>query len=354
MSWVFDMTIQQTVGPRFVSMLVVLILGLSSNLSRPDAAMAQGSEPSQVGTSMANFLKIGVGARAAGMGNAFVAVADDASTLYWNPGGIAMLEQGEISIGTTNWVLDTRLYFFGGTLDLGNVGVLGLSVNRFDSGDIEETTVYQPDGTGRTFNASNMAVGLTYSRQMTDRFGAGITIKYVSESLDRTNASAIAIDVGSLFVTDFLNNMRIGFNLSNLGSQMRLTGSDLLIQVPQDLGTKFVPADMATETWDLPLLFRFGIATDVFSGSMQRLTVAADVLDSRDYRYRIHTGGEWSFREILFLRGGYKFNYDDGNLSLGAGLQLPDLDGFGVRFDYSYESLEFLEDVQRISLRLTY
>lgn len=332
----------------------VLLCLLIMSGTMPNVGHAQGSEPNQVGTSAANFLKIGVGARAASMGNAFVAMANDATTLYWNPAGIGMLDGNEITINATEWLIDTRLYFFGGTLDMGGLGILGLSVNRFDSGDIEETTVYEPDGTGRIFSASNMAIGLTYARRMTDRFSAGITVKYVSESLDRTTSSAIAIDVGSLFVTDFLNNMRIGFNLSNLGSQMRLAGSDLLIQVPQDPGSKFVPADLATEAWDLPLLFRFGVATEVLDMPMQRLTVSADVLDSRDYQYRIHTGGEWAFREMFFLRGGYKFNYADGNLSLGAGVQIPDFEGFGLRVDYSFESMEFLEDVQRISLRLSY
>ena len=328
-----------------------LVLGLGA---QPQSVQAQGSEPNQLGTSTANFLKIGVGARASAMGNAFVAMADDATTLYWNPSGIAMMEGSEVTMTVTNWLLDTRLYFFGGTLDLGNIGVLGLSINHFHSGDIEETTVYEPDGTGRIFSASNMAVGLSYARRLSDRFSAGFTVKYVTETLDRTSSNAIAIDVGSLFVTDFLNSMRIGFNLSNLGSQMRLGGSDLLVQVPGEGGTNYVPADLATEAWDLPLLFRFGVATEVFDTQMQRLTVSGELLDSRDHQYRVHSGGEWAFRETLFLRGGYKFNYADGGFSFGAGVQVPDIEGIGLRIDYAFESLEFLEDVQRISLRLIY
>lgn len=337
-----------------IPLIMVVMTGLVLGLGvPPQAAHAQGSDPNQLGTSTANFLKIGVGARASSMGNAFVAMADDATSLYWNPAGIGMMDGPEVTMTVTNWLLDTRLYFFGGTLDLGNMGVLGLSINHFHSGDIDETTVYEPDGTGRVFSASNMAVGLTYARRLSNRFSAGFTVKYVSETLDRTSSNAIAVDVGSLFVTDFLNSMRIGFNLSNLGSQMRLSGSDLLVQVPGESGN-YVPADLTTEAWDLPLLFRFGVATEVFDYEMQRLTVSAELLDSRDHQYRVHTGGEWSFREMLFLRGGYKFNYADSGISLGAGVQVPDIEGIGLRIDYAFESLEFLEDVQRISLRLVY
>src|SRR5690625_7970572 len=98
--------------------------------------------------------------------------------------------------------------------------------------------------------------------------------------------------------------MRIGFNLSNLGSQMRLSGSDLLVQVPGESGN-YVPADLTTEAWDLPLLFRFGVATEVFDYEMQRLTVSAELLVSRDHPSRVHTRREWSCGEIIFLHGGY-------------------------------------------------
>src|SRR5690625_3012830 len=194
-----------------IPLIMVVMTGLVLGLGvPPQAAHAQGSDPNQLGTSTANFLKIGVGARASSMGNAFVAMADDATSLYWNPAGIGMMDGPEVTMTVTNWLLDTRLYFFGGTLDLGNMGVLGhvlgLSINHFHSGDIDETTVYEPDGTGRVFSASNMAVGLTYARRLSNRFSAGFTVKYVSETRDRTSSNAIAVDVGSLSVTDFLNS----------------------------------------------------------------------------------------------------------------------------------------------------
>lgn len=326
--------------------MVILALGHS-------AAFGQETELNQVGTSMANFLKIGVGARATAMGDAYVALANDISSLYWNPGGLSTFEKNEILFQRTNWLLDTRLNFLGMSYNLRNLGVLGFSINSFSSGDIEETTIDYPDGTDRTFSASNVAAGLTYSRRLTDRFFAGFTLKYISEQLDSEKASTVAIDVGSVFVTSFFNDMRIGFALSNLGRRMQLDGSGLTMQYLTDLG-KMSTARLSTEPWDIPLLFRFGIATDIIRSDFLRLTTAAEVMDSRDFVDRIATGGELAIREMVFLRGGYKFKYDEGALTLGGGLKFSTSSGIGFKIDYAYADYGIFDNTQRFSIILMF
>jgi hypothetical protein len=313
-------------------------------------AFGQKAELTQKGTSMANFLKIGVGARASAMGGAYVALSNDVSSLYWNPGGLGMLEKNEALFQITNWIMDTKLYFVGISYKLGSLGILGFHFNSFSSGDIEETTILEPDGTKRTFTASNFAAGLTFSRQLTNRFSAGITLKYISESLDRENAETVAIDVGSVFITNFFNNLRIGFAFCNLGGRMQLQGTDLNFQHLAEPGNKYTRAELGTEPWDIPLLFRFGVATDVIRRDFITLTMSTEVMDSRDFTYRITSGGELAIKNILFLRGGYKFNYDEADLTFGAGFKLSGPSGMGIKLDYAYGNYGVLNNTEKLSI----
>ena len=305
----------------------------------------------QVGTSMANFLKIGVGARALAMGGAYVAACDDISSLYWNPGALDRLERNEMMAQQTTWLVESDLYFLGVSLKLSNWGSVGVSAYYFTSGDIEETTLSQPDGTGRTFSAYDLALGVTYSKMITDRFSTGLTVKMIEESLDREKARSMAIDIGSVFQTGFLNDMKIGMSLSNLGGQMRLEGSDLAIQYSTnpEHPTRVVNANLDTEEWDIPLFFRFGLATDVIDREESRWTVSSEVMDSRDFTHRLSLGTEWAYREMFFLRGGYKFNYDEDSFTVGGGINF-ERGGTQIRLDYAYGDFGVFDNTQRFSL----
>ena len=329
----------------FSLLCLLLFLGHSSYGQTQTAGSIE-----QVGTSMVNFLKIGVGARALAMGGAYVASCDDITALYWNPGALDRLECNEIIVQQTTWLVESDLYFFGACYKLSNWGTIGLSAYYFTSGEIEETTLLQPDGTGRTFSASDLAMGLSYSKRITDRFSSGITLKIIQESLDKEKARTVALDIGSVFETSFLNNLRIGMSLSNLGGQMRLEGSDLSIQYSTnpDHPTRVVNANLATEEWDIPLFFRFGMATDVWTNQQNRLTVSSEAMDSRDYTHRISLGGEYGFQETFFLRGGYKFNYDEDSFTLGGGVNF-NARGTQIRLDYAYGDYGVFDNTQRFS-----
>lgn len=313
-------------------------------------AKAQDSELNQVGTSMANFLKVGVGARATAMGDAYVALSNDASALYWNPGGIGSLVDKEILFQVTDWLQDSKFYFLGVVFPVQGVGVIGASIYSFSSGDIEETTIYEPDGTGRSYTASDISIGLTYSRQITDRFSAGLTVKYISEQLDRETASTVAIDLGSVFVTNILNDLRIGFSLSNLGGRMQLSGTGLNFQYNEEPSTKYSAAQLLTEQWDIPLLFRFGLATDVLKHDLYKLTVSTEIMDSRDFIHRISAGAELSVKDMFFIRSGYRQNYDETKLTFGGGVNFPIPPGIDLSVDYAYGDFGVFDTTQRFSI----
>jgi len=324
----------------------------------PFTLIAQQTE--QIGTSMANFLKIGVGPRAIGMGEAFVALANDASSLYWNPAGIANLEKNEAIFQSTEWVASTNLYFVGLTMPIGNVGTFGASFYSFSSGEMEETTVRQPEGTGRTFSADNLAIGISFARALTDRFSFGITAKYISESLSRENASSFAFDIGSIYVTNFLNDMRIGFALTNLGATMTLSGPDLIVDydVAPDVPTnKTTSASMGTQSWDLPLAFKIGIGTYLFNTEQNSLSIEADLYDSRDYQPRYNVGSEFNIKLIgnqkVSIRAGYKGNYDEESFTFGGGLFL-NLANYDFKFDYAFAKVNRFGNVHRYSISILF
>ena len=135
---------------------------------------------------------------------------------------------------------------------------------------------------------------------------------------------------------------------------MRFDGTDRAVQYLPQPGFKYVPAQLSTESWDIPLLFRFGVATDVWKSSGFRVTVASDVMDSRDYTYRVNLGGEVGYEEMVFLRGGYKINTDEAKMSLGFGVRLPEVQNIGLSFDYAYINFGILESVHRISITVKY
>lgn len=304
----------------------------------------------QIGTSMANFLKIGVGARALAMGDAYIALCEDISALYWNPGALDRMENNQIIVQQTNWLVDTKIYYLGAGYKLKNVGTIGVSAHFFSSGEIEETTLLQPDGTGRTFTAEDFAMGLTFSRMISNRFSTGVTVKIIQESLAKEKASAVAVDIGTVFETNFLNNLRIGMALSNLGGEMKLSGSDLSVQYTTnpDYPTKVIRSNLATESWDIPLYFRFGLATEIMKNDQYHWTVSTEVMDSRDFIHRLAVGSELGFKQMVFLRAGYKFNYDEESFSLGCGLNYQ-VGGTQLKLDYAYGKFGVFDNTQRFS-----
>jgi len=283
------------------------------------------------GTSALNFLKIEVGGRALGMGGAFSPIANDASALYYNPAGIAS-GRTMAMFSHTKWYVGTQLNFAGIVFPIYTYGAIGLWYYGFNSGDIKETTIYNPEGTGRYFQVNDYLMGLSYAKMMTDRLSVGGTFKIVRESILHENATVFAFDFGSLYRTSFLNEMRISFVLSNFGSMAKFEGRDLIVQVP--IG-RLVETEMKTYNWPIPLFFRIGASSDVPIGKT-RLTWAIDVVDSRDAPPHFNLGLEYSLRDIVFLRAGYRAGYDENMFTGGLGVATS-LPGIGkVSVDYAY------------------
>ena len=308
------------------------------------------SQVTKTGTTAAKFLSVGIGPRANAMGGAFSSVVNDASALYWNPAGVADLTQNEAMFTYTSLFkdLDINLNYIAVVIPAEDIGSFGLSVTALDYGEMDVTTELYPEGTGERFSASSYAFGLSYARNITEWFSAGMTVKYITEGIFNSTANGVAFDVGTLFKTPFWG-IKFATIISNYGSKMQMTGEDLLIRYDSDPNSEgnneTVDAYYKTDYFELPLKLQIGISKDLEFFDGQRLTLAIDATHPNDNAESVNIGGELSFIDnVIFLRGGYKALFLDDNqegLTLGAGLNYV-LGVFAFGFDYSYQEFEFL------------
>jgi hypothetical protein len=301
-------------------------------------AACPGFGQAKIATTAAQFLGISVSPRAIGMGGAYVASNSDAASLYWNPGAFAQAGKTQFVFSNTDWLAGTKFRWFGAIVDLDGENAFGVSFTQLDYGEEEVTTEASPEGTGQTWAASDLAIGVSYSRRLTDRFSMGGTIKYVNQSIWNSSANAFTFDLGLLFVTSF-NEMRLGVSMSNFGGDLKLDGRDLLRPLA---GTTSTVGNLKTEAWPMPLLFRVGVAMDVVRSDEFKVTLAADALRPSDNDETLNAGTEISWNDVVFLRGGYKslFGKDqEEGFGLGAGLKYK-AEGIG-QFEVNYAFNKF-------------
>jgi len=327
-----------------------LLVGLGLNL------FASVFGQSKVGTTSAPFLGISIGPRAAAMGGAFTGVSDDATALYYNPGGISRAGTMNLILSHTDWLLGTRLNWLGFVLNLDGNNAIGVALTQLDYGEEEVTTVQQPEGTGERWDASDLALTLSYARNLTDRFSIGGSAKYVQIKIWNESASALALDVGLLFTTPF-KGMKLGMSISNFGTDMRLDGRDLLRRIdldPEREGhNEAIVSKLKTDGWPLPLFFRVGVAMEVLRIQNNRLTLALDALRPSDNVETLNAGCELVLSEMVCLRGGYKsfLNQDsEEGLTAGMGLRFGRGSRMAWSVDYTFTSFGILEDVHMIAV----
>ena len=314
----------------------------------------------KVGTTAAPFLGIGAGPQAIGMGGAYTAVATDASALYWNPAGASRIGQTQVLIEHTSYLLGTSYDYFAGIVALDENNVIGLSVTDLNYGSEDVTTVQNPDGTGEKWSAMDLAVGLSYARNLTDRFSIGGTAKMIRQTIWRESATGWALDAGVLYITPF-NDLKIGMEIANFGTDMQMTGQDLYVTYDPAKSlagnNKSIPAEYYTDSYPLPLLFRIGLAMDVLHTQDNVITVAVDALHPSDNNQSVNIGAQYAWNKMVYARVGYKSlgipNSQEG-LTFGFGLGYELTYNLNLRVDYAYEAYGLLQNIQKFSLSLSF
>lgn len=315
---------------------------------------------SKVGSTAAPFLNVAIGARPIAMGGAFSATANDVSALFWNPAGVSRINGSEALFSYSNWFADINYNWSGAAINLSDMGTLGLSVTYLDYGKMEVTTLSEQDGTGQMFEATDLALALSYAYNLTDKFSVGGSAKYVQQRIWNSSASSIAFDLGILYFSDIMG-IRVGASISNFGADMNIDGKDLLVQHDIDLqiegNNDEILARLNTDSYPLPLLFRIGLAADIINTDDHLFTIGVDALHPNDNDESLNVGAEYVIYDLIALRGGYKSlfleNSEEG-LTFGVGIKYTFAPGLGIYFDYAYQDFGILDYTQNFTLGLRF
>ena len=312
----------------------------------------------KTGTTSAQILKINVGPRAIGMGGAFTSIADDITSVYWNPSGTANIQSNEVYFNHSNLYMDISNDFAAISTNVSGFGSIGAFVSVLSVDEMLVRTVEQPEGTGEYFDYGSIVVGLNYSRFLTENFSIGFNAKYINESIWNMSATGFAIDVGTLYKIPVLNELRIAASVSNFGTKMQLAGRDVTEIVPAGAGGgNFVNSNLELDKFDLPLLFRFGISADVIKEGTSRLTAAVDAIHPNDHTEYINSGLEYAWNEIIFIRAGYNSLFEkdsEKGLTFGFGLNYRIVDMIKVKLDYAYQDFGRLTEVHYFSVGVNF
>lgn len=312
----------------------------------------------KVGTAAATFLRIPVGARAAGMGSAFVSMPDDPTSSYWNPSVLSSVNSNALVLDHAPWMPGINFEFVGLVLPLGDLGTVGLSATILHTDEMDVTTPSDPMGTGETFTAASFALGISYSRYLTDRFSIGGTFKFISETIFNSSATGIAFDIGTIYETPFAG-IRLGASISNFGTKMQMTGEDLNVRVDiapnQEGNNQSIVGKLNTDSFDMPLIMRIGISGEVIKTDQLRWTLSADGINPNDNGQSVNMGSEIGLlNDKIRIRAGYKDLFLDNNeTGLTFGFSVSDLNVFGsvlITTEYAYQDFVHLGNSNRFTL----
>ena len=320
-------------------LLAVLLLTLSYTELNAQLFPVLGGQ--RAGISTAEFLKIGVGGRASAMGDAFVAVANDASSLYWNPAGLVQFNDDQVLFSHNKWVVDINHDFLGAVYHLDGSNAFGVAFTSLSMEDMPVTTEYAPFGTGEYFSFSDIAFAVSYSRKMTEQFSFGGTVRYMEETLDKLKMRGVMIDLGTYYWTG-LGTTRFAVAVSNFGNNLSPDGKVVLVGKRKK---------SEWQSFSPPTIFRIGFAFEPYQDNANKVTASVQLNHPNDNSENVVVGAEYNWNNILSLRGGYKFNVDEQNLSFGAGVKVP-VSFANVTVDYSYTNFVKLGNAQRFSISL--
>jgi len=301
----------------------------------------------KVGTTSMQVLKIAMGVRGIGMGNAMSGAVNDAEAVWWNPGALTEVENDQAQFGQINMPADIHLNSLTWAHRVGDYQTFALQAINLFTNDMPVRTWNHPEGTGENFNASDLAIGAGYARKLTDRFSLGGNVRFLHSALEDATYDGVAVDLGTLYKTS-LRSLRLGMAIQNLGPDVKYSGTylDYRNQVQND--SLLIQKDY--EGASLPTMFRLGIAFNLFEmlnwahNPNDDANIAVEMNHPNDNRERLNLGGEYGWKQRLFLRAGGKFGYDEESFSLGFGLNVPLADRVKFKFNYAYSHWGKLTD----------
>lgn len=297
--------------------IVTLTILISMLLSAAEMPLWGGFSKSYAGTSGAQFLKLGAGARASGMGEASIALADDASAVYWNPAGLCKIEGWSMNVMHVLWWDDVTYDWVGYGTRVNDTDVFGFGLQYMGYGGIDQTNEIGAR-TGQ-FTPNDVAGIMSYGRNV-GTFCVGASMKYIQSKISRT-ASAVAFDFGASYEA-IEEKLELAATLNNVGTGLRYI----------------------EEETPLPMSVKAGVGYTL----KDTIKIAMDIVMPNDNDAYVGTGLEYSYKAI---RGRIGYNSRTSavggmsGITYGVGLNYKD-----VTVDYAYQGYEYLGDSHRLSI----
>lgn len=349
----------------------IAIITLISLLFSAGSLYAQLGQESRVATTAAPFLTLGVGAKGTSLGHANTVYVSGAEALFWNPAGISIRNEGDTYASTfisiSEYFVDVNIYGTGIVVPVGkkNGQSIGIGLNYIDYGRMDVRTVEMQEGTGATFGSHDLSIGLTYAQNLTESFHFGTTVKYIQQKIYDMVAEAVAVDLGFLLKTDYLNGLTIGASITNFGQDMTMRGINTEAYVDLDPNSEGnndgIISNVKLNNWELPLSFRFGLMVPAIKRDNVELLLLSEVQQTNDNQINLDSGAQLSYLTNtvkLHLRSGYRdlFLGDnvDSHLTYGAGFTLRSSSGIAIGVDFSHVPFQYLGQTSTIDIKLYY
>jgi hypothetical protein len=308
---------------------LLVVLALTSQASATEVF-------EKVGTVGCQFLEIGAGPRGVGMGEAMVAATEGVESTYWNPAGLRTVTRPSAVFSYGTWPADISHQFAAYAMRPTFIrGVVAVSVTTLRMEAMPVRSADIPQGMGVDFQPGDIAVGLSYAREFTDKFAAGGTLKWVHSGL--ADLSALGIDgledysvegfvgdFGTLYNTGF-RSLQIGLMIQNMGPEVTYV----------------------SEPVPMPATFKFGVSMNLIETPGQVVKVAAEFRHPSDTSEKVNVGGEYALNGMYFVRAGYKMGYDEESFTVGGGARLTVGTLGNVGVDYTYADFGYLGGVHR-------
>ncbi|MBT4034614.1 MAG: PorV/PorQ family protein [Candidatus Marinimicrobia bacterium] len=298
-----------------IFLILIWVLFLFAQYDRPGSTSAQ-------------FLKIDISARGAGMAGAYNAAVEGAEGLVYNPAVIANLEKVDAVFNHNVWFAGINHDYMAIAKNFGMLGAFGLSVTTLYTPEMKVRTPLQPDGTGETFFAGNVRAGLSYARRLTDHVSFGGTLNYIYLSLySDFSERGYTIDISTDYNTG-IRDWRLAFAILNFGQSLTFVN----------------------EEYPMPTLFTIGSSVNAIERENLKLKLSGTLKKPNDGAPLGQGGAELNLSDILFLRAGTNFGHQVARFAFGGGLAYTFASGMGFRFDYSYSDFNDLGGAHRYAL----
>ena len=338
----------------FIAILFISVVTNVMAVDETDRSSTTVGDITKSGTTGANFLKIDVGARGVGMAGAYGSVANDLSSIYWNTAGLADVDKISVECDYSSWFANLSHTYFGIGIPVADGYTVGLGFISYGAGNIPVTTVNNPEGTGATYNINDMMMAASFAGYLTNQFSFGVSAKFIYSSFADVSSTGATFDIGTMYDTE-LYGVKLGFAIQNLGLEQSYSGQDLstLVQMHDGFFESSVDAEYTSYKFNTPLTFRASISSEVMNDDVHNLILATDFLTVSDQKEQYIFGAEYTWKDVVSFRSGYRFGHDQFGYSGGIGLKYLG-NSFGGRFDYAICPTTSMGIINRISVSLDF